>query len=330
MLFLSMSCRVELGPPEGGAVPEGSEPAGEVWIYTSMYPSVLEHLEPLIRERLPAVEPKFYQAGSEKVAQRIEAEWSAGGSPACLVLTSDPFWYARSEAAGRFVPHFAPDVLKVDRALLDDDGTWVSSRLSLMVLAVNTSIPEAERPQSFAELTEPAWRDKISIGDPLASGSSYTWLAFLARERGMSFVEALHDNGVVAAGGSSAVLGRISSGERPVGVLLLENVLAKPSPSVQVVMPKDGAILVPGPIALTAECRNKPAARAIYDLILSEKGQKLIVEGDMYAALPGLPPPEGAPALSQIAVRPWEPHLAETLAEQQAQTKEQWAALVAR
>jgi hypothetical protein len=45
----------------------------------------------------------------------------------------------------------------------------------------------------------------------------------------------------------------------------------------------------------------------------------------MYSALPSLPPPEGAPALKELKVRPWTDGLLEELVEEQASTKERWA-----
>jgi iron(III) transport system substrate-binding protein len=325
LLLCWSACRVEFGPPGGTAAPAGDAPSGEVWIYTSMYPSVIESFEALLRQELPQIEPRFYQAGSEKVAQRIEAEWTAGGSPACLVLTSDPFWYVRSARAGRLQRHLAPDVLRIDRALVDPDGTWATARLSLMVLAVPESMPAQERPRRFSDLADPRFAGRITIGDPLASGTTYTWLAFMLQEGGWTLVDQMRANGLVAAGGSSAVLGRITSGERPVGALLLENLLSADGTVAVPVFPEDGAVLVPGPIALTAECRNPVAARAIYDLILSRAGQQLIVAGDMYSPLPSLPPPQGAPPLTELAVRPWRDGLLEELVQQQGETKERWA-----
>jgi iron(III) transport system substrate-binding protein len=290
-----------------------------------MYPSVIDQLEPLIRERLPAVEPRWFQAGSEKVAQRVEAEWAAGGTPACLLLTSDPFWYARLEQQGRLARHLAPDVLRIDRALVDDDGTWATARLSLAVLAVHASIPEAERPTTFRELADPRWRDRSTCPDPLASGTAFTWLAFVVRDHGWPWVEALRANGLVAAGGNSAVLTRVETGERPVGVVLLENLLTAEPPGIVAVYPSDGAVLVPGPIAMTADCRNPAAAAAIYDLVLSPDGQRIVVAGDMYAAVAGVAPPDGARALGDIAVRPWTPGLVDQVVAEQAAIKDRWS-----
>lgn len=304
----SAGCRVEYGAPSGTiATGDSTGPAGEVWVYTSMYQSVIDDVTPILRRTLPDVEVKWFQAGSEKVAQRYEAETAAGGSPACLLLTSDPFWYAHLAEEGRLAPHFAPNVLQLDRAYTDPQARWVTARLSLMVLAANeTKLNGQPPPTAFADLARPEWRGKATTSDPMASGTAFTTFALWEHDNA-TFIDALHDNEVIAAGGNAAVLGRIESGERPIGVLLLENLLAagrKNSPA-KAIFPTDGAIAVPGPVALTSSCNNPVAAGAVYDALLSEEVQRAFVRGDLYAALPGIEAPAGAPALSDIALRPW-------------------------
>jgi iron(III) transport system substrate-binding protein len=193
-----------------------------------------------------------------------------------------------------------------------------------MVLAANRSVTDP--PTAFADLAAKRFRDRVTIADPLASGTAFTWLAF----QDPKLLEAMHANGVVAAGGNSAVLNRLASGERPVGVILLENVLAAPDSPVTPILPTDGAVVVPGPIALTASCPNPVAAGAVYDFILSEAGQKLIAGGHMYPALPTVDPPAGAPPLDGVEVRRWVPGFVERVTADQAAMKERWAELVAR
>jgi iron(III) transport system substrate-binding protein len=333
LVALLAGCRVELGAPAGPtAACAGDTPTGEVWIYTSMYQTVIDALEPQLRQAYPDLEPRWFQAGSEKVAQRVETEWDAGGSPACLLMTSDPFWFAEIASEGRLAPHLPPTVLRVDRSLVDPDGRWVTSRQSLMVMARNeTRVAADAAPERIADLVEPQWRDRFSMGDPLSSGTMFTTLAFLERDDGFERVRALRDNGLIAAGGNSSVLTRVETGEREIGIVLLENLLAarrKGSPAVPI-FPEDGAILVPGPIALTAACPNPVGARAVYDFLMSEPGQSAIVAGDMYAALPELPPPAGAPALDTLAVRPWPPGFVDEVVRDKAALKERYATLVA-
>lgn len=324
MIWLALwACRVELGPPDPPAATSEGPPAGEVWIYTSMYPSVIDAVDPQIRALYPELDPKWYPAGSEKVAQRIDAEWSAGGSKACLVLTSDPFWYVAH--ADRLQPHLPPNVLHVPRDLVDLDGRWVTARISLMVMAAGS---QADRPASFRDLADPRFANRVTMPDPLASGTAFTTIASWSPE----LTSAVLANGTVAAGGSAAVLNRLERGEKDVGVLLLENLLAarRKGSLVEPVFPTDGAVAIPGPIALTADCPNPSGARAVYDFLLSPAGQQAMIDGDMYAAIPDLPPPAGAPALDTITVRPWSDGFADRVAREQAAIKARWADLVSR
>ncbi len=331
-VLLAVACRVEIGPPGGAPASTDAEgPSGEVWVYTSMYQPVLDDLDPVIARALPGVTVRWFQAGSEKVAQRFEAEIAAGGSRACLLMTSDPFWYADLHARGLLRPHLTPNVLHLDRGLVNPDGAWAPARLSLVVLARHGSrVPEADAPRSFADLTSPAWGARATMGDPLSSGTMFTTLAFLADNPGWESLTAWRESGLVAAGGNASVLHRIESGERDVGAVLLENVLMarRTGSPVEAIYPEDGAIVVPGPIALTAGCPSPDAARAVYDVILSREGQERMVAGQMYAALPGLPPPEGARPLAEVPTRPWEgAWFDRTVAERDA-LKERWSALL--
>ncbi|MCO4743875.1 MAG: ABC transporter substrate-binding protein [Proteobacteria bacterium] len=333
LLLALTACRVEFGPPGGGApvaVDAGAEPTGEVWIYTSMYQSVIDQVDPQIREAFPGVEPRWYQAGSEKVAQRVEAEWDAGGSKACLLMTSDPFWYAAITEKGQLQPHFAPNVLQIDRGMVDPDGHWATARVSLLVLGAHEDVAEDQRPQALTDLTDHRFDGRVSIGDPLSSGTMFTLLSFLTTDQGWPFVEQLREQGLVSAGGNSSVLTRIETREREIGVLLLENLLkaAEKDTPAKPIYPTDGAIAVPGPIALTTDCPNPNAARAVYDFLLSDPGQQAMVDGNMYAGLPHLPPPTGAKPLSEIALRPWSTAFREDVARRKGDIKERFAELV--
>ena len=69
MLILSLlACRIEVGNQAQTQGP--SEGPVELWVYTSMYQSVLDELDPMLAEELPGVQVKWFQSGSEKAARR--------------------------------------------------------------------------------------------------------------------------------------------------------------------------------------------------------------------------------------------------------------------
>lgn len=317
VVVLATSCRVEFGAPgakRGGASELTDLASGEVWIYTSLYRHVVDDLDRLIRERLPGVAPQWFVAGSEKVAARLDGELAAGGSRADLLLTSDPFHYARLKAGGALTPYVPPGALRAPREWLDLDAAWFPTRISSMVLIYNTRLLTAETaPRSFTDLGSEALAGRVILGDPLASGTFFSTVAFLERRLGWDYFRGLRARGVIATGGNSTVLDRVASGEFSAGACLLENVLVakrKGSP-VEFVVPADGAILVPGPGAILRGGSNPEAAKAVADLLTSPDGEAAIVRGDMHAPDLAIAPPEGAPPLTALyATAPrWTPEL---------------------
>lgn len=317
LLAAGAACRVEFGPPgakRAGASELTGLASGEVWIYTSLYRHVVDDLDRLIRERLPGVNPQWFVAGSEKVAARLDGELAAGGSRADLLLTSDPFHYARLERGAALVPYVPPGALRAPREWLDPDGAWFPTRVSTMVLIYNTRLLTAQTaPRSFADLGSEALAGRVILGDPLASGTFFSTIAFLERRLGWDYFRGLRARGVIATGGNSTVLDRVAAGEFSAGACLLENILVakrKGSP-VDFVVPSDGAILVPGPGAILRGGANPVAAKAIADLLTSPDGEAAIVRGDMHAPDPAIAPPAGAPPLTELyATAPrWTPQL---------------------
>jgi iron(III) transport system substrate-binding protein len=308
-LLVLAGCRIETAAPQAGgsAQAQSDAPAGEVWVYTSMYRHVLDAFDPLLKKQLPGVTVKWFQAGSEKVASRLEAELAAGGTQADILLTSDPFLYARYKEKGRWLRYASPNGLRTPRTLIDLDGHFEAARLSTMVLVYREGEPA---PESFAALAEPAWKDGVALGDPLTSGTAFTWAVFTWIRSGSDAFSKLRANGAQVAGGNAAVMQKVEGKEAKVGVVLLENVLAAQARGSKVVAawPSDGAVLVPGPVAILKSSRNPVAAKAVVDVLLSPEGQALIAEkGEMHAVDPRAPGPHGEQGLEALMpkTQPW-------------------------
>src|SRR5688500_15290509 len=94
LLVLCLSaCRIEWGaraPTAGDAAQRA-----EVMIYTSAYPPVVAALGAHMQKVLPGIDVKWFQAGSEKLAARLDAELLADNPGADLLMASDPMYYQR-------------------------------------------------------------------------------------------------------------------------------------------------------------------------------------------------------------------------------------------
>ena len=280
----------------------GGSDRDTVTIYTSIYEHVIASLDPVLKEAFPDVTVRWFQRGSEEVAARLNSEIAAGRVGADLVMTSDPFWYEELKEAGYFLDYRSPRAAGIPPALNDPDGAFVTVRVPVMVLAVNTNRVAAHaHPRTFRELADPAWAGRVTMGDPNRSGSAFTAVAALARKYGWEYFDGLRKNDIVAAGGNSAVLSRVMTGEKDAGIILLENLLQARQQNAEapigIVYPEDGAILVPSPIAIMKTTAAPDAARRLYDFFLSDAGQRAMVSGWMYSPFDTVPPPSGA--------RPW-------------------------
>lgn len=311
LAFALAGCRIEWATPQTSgpaAAAQTEAPSGDVWIYTSMYRPVVDALDPLIKKELPQVTVHWYQAGSEKVLARLEAELSAGGTQADIIATSDPFLYARFKTEGRWHRYVSPNSQRIPRSLVDLDGEFAAIRVSTMVLAYRKGI--AAVPASFAELSDPRWTGEVALGDPLTSGTAFTWAVFMEQAYGADYFEKLRKNGARIAGGNAAVLQKLEGKEAQVGVLLLENALiaqAKGSP-IEIRWPDDGAVVIPGFAGILKTSRHTRAAQAVIDVMLSAQGQAVIVAGDMHAADPRLAGPRGQEGVDAVVgkARRWD------------------------
>src|SRR5262249_8012320 len=117
LLALALAgCRFESVAPQGqGAAADGARPAGDVGIDTAMSRPVIDALEPVLKAQAPEVAVHWFQAGSEKVLARLEAELAAGGTQADVIATSDPFLYARFKEEDRWLRYASPNGQRIPR-----------------------------------------------------------------------------------------------------------------------------------------------------------------------------------------------------------------------
>lgn len=329
-LFLSLLLALVMGA--SGCKTESK--TSTLWIYTSLYPHVIQDLEKKLVVRFPGVKFRWYQSGSENVAAKVNSELLAGQTQADLILTSDPFWYEDLKLRKKLLAYESPAAKTVPAVLKDPDGYYATARVPLMVIAYHQeSFTEAEAPQGFSDLLQPKFKNKIAMGNPLESGTSFTTVALLTQKFGWDYVAKLRTQGILSAGGNSSVLARIETKERPVGIVLLENVLAtrRRNPKIQIVYPKEGALLIPSPVAILASTHSPELARQAVDFFFSPEGQESIVKkGDMHSPIPGVVGPEGARPWDQIfsGALQWSPALFQDIFKKREEIKKKFSQMV--
>lgn len=304
LMFLVASLALVTACPKG---PRARPPDPDaVYVYTSLYPEVIAAIRPAVDAELAKVAPgmrvEWVQGGSSRLRRRLDRELARwGGSPAEILLTSDPSHYAELAAKGHLLPYASPAAAGLPPEARAADHAWVTARYSAMVIGV---VPGHTSVQSFEDLAGKKLKEgALSIGDPDFSGTNLVTVARLSERLGWDYYETLKARGVVVAGSNSMVMERLETGTTDAGIVLLENLLAAKARSAKVdpVFPEDGAVIVPGPIALLERAGRSRGAKAVYDAILSPGVQALLVKkGFLYAADPKAAPPAGAPDLGKL------------------------------
>ncbi len=279
--------------------PAAKVEAANVVVYTSLYQEVVEAVSPVLNAKLPpGVTVSFVQGGSGKIAKRLDEEIAKGAPGADVLLTADPAYFRALKAAGKLAAYSSP--LAAKQPAEWKDTHWATARFTTMVIGLSPEValdPKAKKPATWTDLGDPALT-RVALGDPRVSGTTLTAVSALAEAPGWPLFESLAKKKAVSAGGSALVLQRLDVGDSDAGIVLLENLLAARAAGskVGVVFPKDGAIVVPGPIALV---KDSKAARAVYDAILSPEVQRVFVEQGFMHGADGSTP-QGAPPLAEL------------------------------
>ena len=199
-----------------GAVTEAagsSDVSGKVVIYTSMYEDIIDNMETELEKVFPDLDVEFFQGGSGTIQSKIAAEMDAGKMGCDILMVAEPSYALQLKEAGILHPHpFAEaDKLVFD---YDPDGYWYPVRVCNMVLAYNPEkYSRDDLPLSMKDFAEnDSMKGKLSMSNPLTSGTAYCSMVGLLDKYGEDYLKALGNQNVAIESGSVA-LTKLETGE---------------------------------------------------------------------------------------------------------------------
>lgn len=264
-------------------------------LYTSEVLPDVNALVEAFRRGNPGVQVQVFRSGTGEVVAKLRAELEAGNPQPDLLWFANPQFLTELAQKGllRRVP---PTVPGYPLQYAYQGGLYYEVRLLYNVLAVNASrVPSP--PQTWADLAKPAYRGLAVMPDPNFSGAALTTLGTLARRLGFGFFEALKANGLAIEQSNPVLQQKLARGEYGLAITTdfgVRQEIARGAP-LQAVYPKDGAILVPTPVAIPVWSRNPALAERFLRFLLSPEAQAVFAERCYYPVMPGSPRPKGAP-----------------------------------
>ena len=271
---------------------------GELMVYTSIYPDIIDNMcKPNVAKAFPEMKVNWFQGGTEKVVTKITGEIKAKKIGADVLMVADPSYYLKLEDQKLLLPYKS----KEEKNLINDkaaDGAWYAVRVCNMIIAYNADKLKAEdAPKNWTDLTDPKWKGKIAMPNPMLSGTAYVAVGALADKYGWEYFDKLKANGLRVEEGNSAIQNKLLTGEYAAAMILEENILklanTKKEP-LKVIYTKDGVVQVPSPIAIFNTTKNPEGAKALVDWWLSKEGQQAVVKGWMHSVRGDVKEPIGS------------------------------------
>lgn len=249
----------------------------------------------------PDVEVEWVRDGTTKLMAKLRAEIAAGDPRPDVLLIADTVTLEGMKQDGRLQAYKSDEASAFDPALYDADGYYYSTKLITTGIVYNTGV---KAPTSWEDLADPAHKNQVAMPSPLYSGAALIHLSTLTENKdlGWDYYQALADNDARAQGGNGGTFKAVASGEKPYGVVvdfLAIRGKAKGSP-VDFVFPTEGVTYVTEPVAIMKDAKNVDAAHKFVDFVLSDAGQKLVLDMGYIPARDGMDLPDGFPARKDI------------------------------
>ena len=285
---------------------------GELVIYTSMYPFVIDMMNEAIQKEFPNLTPGidgsfFFYGGTSSLITKIYGEMGDNRDQPLdtdMFMVAEPAFSLELKDYGYLHSFTVEDAENRLRFAYDEDGTWYPVRVCNMVLVYNPEMVDSwtakgvNIPKSFYDFAyDPSLKGYISMSDPMTSGTAYAAVVGLLDKYGEEYLDKLGENHVMRESGSTAIA-KLQSGECAAIMILEESILkyindeetkGNEVTNLEIIYPEDGVILVPSTIMIVAEEYSKnvntEAAEAVAEWLLSEEAQKLIMQGYMHSVL---------------------------------------------
>lgn len=298
-----------------------AEPSGTVMLYSSLKEKQLVAVKEAFEAKYPGIVMDYYQAGTGKIKTKIATEQQAGQVAADLLWVGDASDYLTFKEQGILEAYVSPESEKVPAAYKDEDDLYCGARLVVMGMAYNTqNATEEEAPKHWKDLLNETFRDQIIMTDPTESGTTAYLVGALVNNEayGWAFFEDLAAMGTELDSGTSGTHNNVASGGYKVCIAVdyVTQTLESQGSPIKFVYPAEDTIAISSPIALVKGCANPDNGKLLYDFILSEEGQTVLMKADCTPIRDGVAK-EGALSASEIAAIALKPDEAKLAQEKQ-------------
>lgn len=244
-----------------------------------------------------AVAPKFDTEANKSVSLVAELQQEAGRPRADVHWNNEILGTIRAARAGLYEPYESPAAAGHPDWSKAKDRTWQAFAERARVLIVNTDlVPEAGRPKSLLDLTDPRWKGKVAMAKP-QFGTTATQAACLFEVLGpdaaRAFYHGLQVNGVQIVPGNKQSARGVADGQFAVGMTDTDDAVIElnagkpvaiifPDAAGHQTHPRMGTLYIPNTLAVVRGGPNPTGARKLIDHLLRPETEAKLAQGGGY------------------------------------------------
>ncbi|WP_373859261.1 ABC transporter substrate-binding protein [Klebsiella variicola subsp. variicola] len=230
-------------------------------------------------EQQTGMKVTVFQATTGKVMARLEAEQA---NPQADVLISASWDTAEDlHQRGWLLPFASANADQVPANLKSAD--YIAQGVSALGIVWNSKSGTPE-PKEWRDLTQPAFKNKVTTPDPALSGASLDLLIGLQNSMGdqaWQLFDDLKKNGMVVSGPNAQAVTPVMQGAKAAVFGAVDYVSygnIQQGESLKVIFPASGTVIAPRPMMILKTSQHADDAKAFIDYVLSPEGQARVAD----------------------------------------------------
>ncbi len=250
------------------------------------------------------------EAKSTGAMNRLVAE--KNNPQADVYWANEPIRAEVLKQKGIAAPYLSPNAQNIAATFKDADGYWTGFSARARVFVVNKN--SKDKPQSILDYTDPRWKGKSVIANPLF-GTTTTEMAALftlwGDDRAKAFMDDIKKNGVKISTSNGESADLVASGEFEFSLVDSDDAVSRGRQGlpVEIVYPDQGkgdigCLIVPNAAVLIKGAPHPEIAKKLIDFLLSAETERKLAFADcaQIPLHPGVAIPDEVPDISTIRV----------------------------
>jgi len=280
---------------EAKLVDAAKKEGGKVVIYGSLENDTMDLIAAALKKKT-GLETEYWRAAANKVTDRVANEFRSGRPSYDVVLTTRATMQL-IQKDGFLAKYNSPSARAFPKEVIDPN-LGPSYRNTIIAIVFNAGIIKpADAPKSLEDLVKPQYKGKVVVPDASQHTTTAQWLASLhkvmgSKEKADKFIRDLAAAKPLLVESLTPAGERITTGETPIGIAFLKNVVFYGKKGVPLDYVRLGKFMSDGQsVALGAKAPHPNVGKAFIDFFLGEEGLRLMAGIGEFVTRKGIYPP---------------------------------------